>query len=67
MGGLKMRDNVQSLVEETIRKCQSSAADMRSAAESTDNNAAKNSFEQTAQQLEQCVQKCRTALNQLVK
>ncbi|MBS4021962.1 MAG: DUF1657 domain-containing protein [Dethiobacter sp.] len=62
-----MPSNIQYLVEETIKKCQSSAADMRTAAHTTDNNAARNSFEQTAQQLEECVQKCRSALNQLVK
>ncbi len=62
-----MHGNVEKLVEDTIRKCQSSAADMRAAASGTDNNAARNSFEQTAQQLEECVQKCRVALNQLVK
>jgi hypothetical protein len=58
---------VRNLVENSIEKCQSSAADLRAAAGATGNNAAKNSFEQAAQQLEQCVQKCKTALNQLTK
>jgi hypothetical protein len=57
--------DVRSLVEDSIEKCQSSAADLRSAASQAQNNAAKNSFEQAAKELEQCVQKCRTALNQL--
>jgi len=59
--------DIRNLVEDTIEKCQGSASNMRSAASNTENNAAKNAFEQTAQQLEQCVQKCRTALNQLEK
>jgi hypothetical protein len=57
--------DVRNLVEDSIDKCQSCAADLRSAATQTDNNAAKNSFEQTAQQLEQCVKNCRIALKQL--
>ena len=57
--------DVRDLVEDSIKKCQSSAADLRSAASQAQNIAAKNSFEQAAHQLEQTVQKCRTALNQL--
>jgi hypothetical protein len=57
--------DVRSLVEDSIQKCQSSAADLRSAASHAQNTAAKNSFEQAAKELEQCVQKCKTALNQL--
>jgi hypothetical protein len=58
--------DVRSLVQDSIEKCQSSAADLRSAASKAQNNAAKNSFEQAAQDLELCVQKCRTALKQLM-
>ncbi len=57
--------DVRKLVEESIDKCQSSATNLRHAASKAENNAAKNSFEQTAQELEQCVQKCKTALKQL--
>lgn len=57
--------DVRTLVEDSIKKCQSSAADLRTAASRSENNAAKNSFEQAAKELEECVQKCRTALNQL--
>ncbi|MCR3922540.1 MAG: DUF1657 domain-containing protein [Firmicutes bacterium] len=55
----------RTLVEDSIKKCQVSAADLRSAASQVENNAAKNSFEQAAKDLEQCVQKCQTALHQL--
>ena len=55
----------RNLVVDSIKKCQSSAADLRAAASQVGNNAAKNSFEQAAHELEQCVQKCQTALNQL--
>lgn len=57
--------DIRHLVEDSINKCQSSAADLRSAARLTENNAAKNAFEQSAQQLEQCAAECRKALNQL--
>lgn len=57
--------DVRNLVEDSIRKCQSSAADLRTAASQAENIAAKNSFAQAAQELENCVQKCRTALKQL--
>lgn len=56
---------VRDLVESSIKKCQSSAADLRTAASQAENNAAKNSFQQAAAELENCVQKCQTALNQL--
>jgi len=55
----------RNLVENSIRKCESSAADLRTAAEQVENTAAKISFEQAAQDLEQCIQKCKIALNQL--
>jgi hypothetical protein len=58
--------DVRSLVEDSIKKCQSSAADLRTAADRAENIAAKNSFEQAAHELEECVQKCRIALNQLI-
>lgn len=58
--------DIRHLVEESIKKCQGSAADLRSAAKMTENNAAKNSFEQSAHQLEQCASQCRKALNQLL-
>ncbi|MDW7652110.1 MAG: DUF1657 domain-containing protein [Bacillota bacterium] len=56
---------MRNLVEDSIQKCQSSAADLRTAASQAQNTAAKNSFEQAAKELEQCVQKCKTALKQL--
>ncbi|NLP36683.1 MAG: hypothetical protein GX357_03425 [Firmicutes bacterium] len=55
----------RQLVENSIEKCQSSAADLRVAAGKTANTAAKNSFEQAAKELEACAQKCRMALKQL--
>lgn len=55
----------RQLIENSIEKCQSSAADLRVAAKKTENTAAKNSFAQVAKDLEACVQKCRMALKQL--
>ncbi|HZK25509.1 MAG TPA: DUF1657 domain-containing protein [Oscillospiraceae bacterium] len=55
----------RNLVENSIEKCQSSAADLRTASSQTANIAAKNSFTQAAAELEQCVQKCKIALKQL--
>jgi ribosome-associated translation inhibitor RaiA len=57
--------NYRSLVEDSIQKCESSAADLRTAASQAHNTQARNAFEQAAQELEKTVQKCRTALNQL--
>ncbi|HHX75402.1 MAG TPA: hypothetical protein GX699_10915 [Firmicutes bacterium] len=55
----------RQLVEESIQKCESSAAGLRVAAKQVANNTAKNSFEQAAKELEETVSKCKIALKQL--
>ncbi|NLM46369.1 MAG: hypothetical protein GX200_06190 [Firmicutes bacterium] len=55
----------RQLVADSIQKCESSAADLRSAAKQVANNTAKNSFEQAAKELEETAAKCKIALKQL--
>ena len=57
--------DVKQTVQQSITKCQTSASDLRSAAAQTQNPQAKKVFDQVAKTLDDCVQQCRNALNQL--
>ncbi|MGI6097756.1 MAG: hypothetical protein ACOYBM_06520 [Dethiobacteria bacterium] len=52
-------------VEESIKYCRLSAKNLRSAAQTVQNAQAKNAFEESARKIEDCIQQCQTALNQL--
>lgn len=56
-------------IRERIEKCiddfKSSSAELREIANDTENEQARNAFQQTAKQVDDCVQKCQIALNQL--
>ncbi|NLA26953.1 MAG: hypothetical protein GX878_06110 [Firmicutes bacterium] len=52
-------------VEECIDSFRHSVRQLRSAARETDNNQARNAFVASAQKVEECINQCQMALNQL--
>lgn len=51
-------------VEKCITSFQHSAAELREAAQETENSAARNAFIASAQRVEECIQQCQIAINQ---
>lgn len=48
-----------------INKCQETAREMRQLAERVPNQQASNMFSHSAEKMEECIQECRSARNQL--
>jgi len=57
--------DLRSRVESCIDNIKTSAEEIREAAQETENEQAKNAFQQSAIKMEECVQQIQIALNQL--
>lgn len=57
--------NVRQKVEKCIAGFRSSAGELREAARDTENSQARNAFIESAQKVEESIQQCQIALNQL--
>lgn len=55
----------KEIIESCITKCQTSAADMRKAANQTTNTQAKDTLMQSAKMIDDCVNQCKSTLNML--
>lgn len=56
---------IRHRIEKCIEGLKESSAELRIVAEETENEQARNAFNQTARMADECVQKCQIALNQL--
>lgn len=57
--------DLRQKVENCIEGFRSSASELREAARETENSQARNAFIQSAQKVEESIQQCQIALNQL--
>lgn len=57
--------HIRQRIERCIDDFKSSSVELREIANDTENEQARNAFQQSAEKVEECVQQCRIALNQL--
>jgi len=57
--------DIRARVESCIESFKNSAEELREAAEDTENEQARNTFQQSAEKVEGCIQQVQIALNQL--
>lgn len=57
--------HIRARIENCINSFKTSSAELRALAQETENNQAKNAFNQSAEKVEECIQQCEIALNQL--
>lgn len=57
--------HIRQRIERCIDDFNNSSVELREIADDTENEQARNAFQQSAEKVEECVQQCRIALNQL--
>lgn len=57
--------HIRARIENCIQSFKDSSAELRAVARDTENNQARNAFNQSAEKVEECIQQCEIALNQL--
>lgn len=56
---------IREQARECIKKCEDNANELRQLAHRVPNQQASNMFSHSAEKIDQCIQQCKTALNQL--
>ncbi len=57
--------HIRQRIESCIDNFKNSSAELREIAVDTENEQVRNAFQQSAEKVEECVQQCQIALNQL--
>ncbi|MDH7577393.1 MAG: hypothetical protein QHH75_06075 [Bacillota bacterium] len=57
--------DVRQTIQQCISKCESSAKDLRAVAGQIQNPQAKNTAQQAASQIDNCIKQCHSLLNQV--